>query len=216
MPSRTTGHAAGEKQRGSRRLSPAALPPRRPEARERDLAGEPIAVICRERSCAQSWLYQWLYKWKNRSQVTESDGVEERSRRPQTSPTKTPEALEAEIVRRGETLSPHGSGAVSADGMREHLRQHGGDWGPSWRTISRSLKRQAQEVNARSFPSSVSDCLSSQTWEQVNRDGPSLNRHGRKDLGAARSGCPPKPPDDSGRGDAALRECRRKNMQKGA
>jgi transposase-like protein len=131
------------------RLSPAALQPRRQEAMERYLAGEPIEVICREMSCSKSW----LYKWKNRYQVTESDWVEERSRRPQTSPTKTPEALEAEIVRLGQPLSPHGSGSVSADVIREHLRQHGGDWGPSRRTISRILKRQAKEVNARSFPS---------------------------------------------------------------
>jgi transposase-like protein len=131
------------------RLSPAALQPRRQEAMERYRAGEPIEVICREMSCSKSW----LYKWKNRYQVTESDWVEERSRRPQTSPTKTPEALEAEIVRLGQTLSPHGSGSVSADVIREHLRPHGGDWVPSRRTIYRILKRQAKEVHARSFPS---------------------------------------------------------------
>jgi transposase-like protein len=149
MTSRTNGNSEGENQRGSMRLSPAALQPRRQEAMERYLAGEPIEVICREMSCSKSW----LYKWKNRYQVTESDWVEERSRRPQTSPTKTPEALEAEIVRLGQPLSPHGSGSVSADVIREHLRQHGGDWVPSRRTISRILKRQAKEVNARSFPS---------------------------------------------------------------
>jgi transposase-like protein len=97
MTSRTNGNSEGENQRGSMRLSPAALQPRRQEAMERYLAGEPIEVICREMSCSKSW----LYKWKNRYQVTESDWVEKRSRRPQTSPTKTPEALEAEIVRLG-------------------------------------------------------------------------------------------------------------------
>src|SRR4029453_1347366 len=34
----------------------------------------------------------------------------------------------AEMCRLGQTLSPHGSGSVSADVIREHLRQHGGDW----------------------------------------------------------------------------------------
>ena len=130
-------------------MGPSVLERRRREALERYLAGDPIAVICQEMGCAKSW----LYKWKNRYQATESDWVEERSRRPQTSPTKTPEALEAEIVRLGQTLSPHGSGSVSADVIREHLRQHGGDWVPSRRTIYRILKRQAKEVNARSFPS---------------------------------------------------------------
>jgi hypothetical protein len=108
-------------------------------------------VICREMGCCKSW----LEKWQNRYQVTEPDWVEERSRRPQTSPTKTPEALEVESIRLGQTLSPDGSGSLSADGIRDHLRQHGGDSIPSRRTIYRILKRQAKEVNARSFPSSV-------------------------------------------------------------
>ena len=151
MTSRTNHNSEGENQKGRMRLSLAALPQRRQEAMERYRAGEPIEVICREMGCSKSG----LYKWKNRYQVTEPDWVEERSRRPQTSPTKTPEALEAEIVRLGQTLSPDGSGSVSADVIRDHLRQHGGDRVPSRRTIYRILKRQAQEVNARSFPSSV-------------------------------------------------------------
>ena len=151
MTSRTNRHCAGENQKGQTRPSPSALQRRRQEAIERYRAGEPIEGICREMGCSKSW----LYKWKNRYQVTEPDWVEERSRRPPTSPTKTPEALEAEIVRLGQTLSPDGSGSVSADVIRDHLRQHGGDRVPSRRTIYRILKRQAKEVNARSFPSSV-------------------------------------------------------------
>jgi hypothetical protein len=80
---------------------------------------------------------------------------EERSRRPPSTPTQTPDARAAAIVRRRQTLSSGGLGPVSADGMREHLRQHGGDALPSRRTISRMLKRQAKEVTAHSFPSSV-------------------------------------------------------------
>jgi transposase-like protein len=151
MTSRTNRHCTEENQKGKTRPSPSALQRRRQEAIERYLAGEPIEVICREMGCSKSW----LYKWKNRYQVTEPDWVEERSRRPQTSPTKTPEALEAEIVRLGQTLSPDGSGSVSADVIRDHLRHPGGDSIPSRRTIYRILKRQAKEVNARSFPSSV-------------------------------------------------------------
>jgi transposase len=132
-------------------MVPSVLERRRREAIERYLAGDPIAVICQEMGCAKSW----LYTWKKRYQVTESDWVEERSRRPQTSPTKTPEALEAEIVRLRQTLSPSGSGPVSADVIRDHLRQRGDGSMPSRRTIYRMLKRQAKEVNAHSFPSSV-------------------------------------------------------------
>jgi len=36
----------------------------------------------------------WLYKWKKRYEGTEPEWVEERSRRPQSTPTKTPDALE--------------------------------------------------------------------------------------------------------------------------
>jgi hypothetical protein len=96
-----------------------------------------------------------LYKWKTRYQVTEPDWVQERSRRPQITPTKTPETLEAEIVRLRQTLSQSGSGPVSADVIRDHLRQRGDGSIPSRRTIYRILKRQAKEVNAHSFPSSV-------------------------------------------------------------
>lgn len=149
MTSRTNRHSAGEKAEGATRPAPSALQQRRHEALERYLAGEPIAVICREMGCAKSW----LYKWKKRYQVTEPAWVQERSRRPATTPTKTPEALEAAIVRLRQTLAPDRSGTVSADVIRDHLRQHGATSIPSRRTIYRILNRQAQEVNARSCPS---------------------------------------------------------------
>ncbi len=108
-----------------------------------------MEVMCRERGCAKSW----LYKRKNRYEGTEPEWVEERSRRPQSTPTKTPDALEAEIVQLRQTLSSGGLGPVSADGIREPLRQHGGDLIPSRRTIYRILKCQAKEVTAHDFPS---------------------------------------------------------------
>jgi hypothetical protein len=58
-----------------------------------------------------------------------------------STPTKTLDALAAAIVRLRQTLSSDGLGPVSADGMREHLRQHRGDAIPSRRTIYRILKR---------------------------------------------------------------------------
>jgi hypothetical protein len=149
MTSRTNCHSEGENAKGKTRCSPCALQRRRQEALERDLAGEPIEVICREMGCSK----RWLYKGKNRYEGTEPEWVEERSRRPQSTPTKTPDALEAAIVQRRQTLSSGGVGPVSADGIREHLRQYGGDAIPSRRTIYRMLKRQAKEGTAHDFPS---------------------------------------------------------------
>ena len=128
---------------------PAALKRRRQEALERSLGGDPIAVICREMGCAKSW----VYKWKHRYQVSEPDWLQEHSRRPETTATKTPEALEAQIAQLRHTLSPHGLGTVSADVIQDHLRQHGAKSIPSRRTIYRILKRQAQEGNSHAFPS---------------------------------------------------------------
>jgi len=131
------------------RLSPAALQQRREEALQRYLAGDPIEMICRETGCSKSW----LYKWKKRHQCTEPDWVLEHSRRPESTPTKTPDALKAEILRLHQTLSPDGSGPVSADVIRGFLCQHGREPIPSRRTIYRILTRQAKEVNTHSFAS---------------------------------------------------------------
>ena len=134
---------------GETRTSPAALQRRRQEVLERYLAGDPIEVICREMGCAKSW----LYTWKHRYQVTEPDWFQEHSRRPETTPTKTPDALEAEIVRLRHTLAPDGAGTVSAGVIRDHLRQRSVESLPSRRTIYRILNRQAKEVNSHSVPS---------------------------------------------------------------
>jgi hypothetical protein len=149
MTSRTNRHSGGQNQMGETRTSPAALQRRRQEVLERYLAGDPIAVICREMGCAKSW----LYTWKHRYQFTEPDWFQEHSRRPETTPTKTPDALEAEIVRLRHTLAPDGSGTVSAGVIRDHLRQRSVESLPSRRTIYRILNRQAKEVNSHSVPS---------------------------------------------------------------
>src|SRR5215471_5837508 len=103
--------------------------------------------MCQEMGCSKRW---WS-KWKHRYEGTEPEWVEERSRRPQSTPTQTPAALAAAIVRLRQTWSSGGLGPVRADGMREHLRHHSGDAIPSRRTIYRMLKRQAKEVTAHSF-----------------------------------------------------------------
>jgi Helix-turn-helix domain len=106
MTSRTKRHSEGENPKGKTPCSPCALQRRRQEALERYVAGEPIAVMCRERGCSKSR----LYTWKNRYEGTEPEWVEERSRRPQSSPTKTPDALAAEIVWLRQPLSSGGLG----------------------------------------------------------------------------------------------------------
>src|SRR6476661_8324969 len=121
MTSRTNRHLVGQNHMEETRTSPEALQRRRQEALERYLAGDPIEVICREMGCSKSW----LYKWKKRHQFTEPDWVQEHSRRPQSMPTKTPDRLEADIIRLHQTLSPDGLGPVNPDVMRDHLRQHG-------------------------------------------------------------------------------------------
>jgi Homeodomain-like domain len=149
MTSRTNRSSAGENQKGQTRRSPAAQQQRRQEALKRYLAGDPIEMIRREMSCSKSW----LYKWKKRHHFTEPAWLQEHSRRPERTPTKTPDGLEADIIGLRESLSPDGSGPVSAEVIRDYLRQHGRESIPSRRTIYRILKRQAKEVNAEPFSS---------------------------------------------------------------
>jgi len=142
MTSRTNRHTEGRNQGGTGEAASSNLEHRRQLAVARYLDGDPIAVICREMSCAKSW----LYKWKKRYQATEPDWMQERSRRPESSPTKTPEALEAEIIRLSQTLSPDGAVTVSACVIRDHLRHDATASIPSLRTIYRILNRQTKEV----------------------------------------------------------------------
>jgi transposase-like protein len=149
MTSRTNRHSEEKNQGETTQTLPSALEQRRQDAVARYLAGDPIAVICREMGCSKSW----LYKWKHRYQATEPDWFQEHARRPETTPTKTSDALEAEIVRLRHALSPQKSATVSAGVIQGHLRQHGAQSIPSRRTIYRILNRQAKGVNSRAFTS---------------------------------------------------------------
>ena len=126
-----------------------ALHLRRQDAIERDLAGEPIETICREMGCAKSW----LYKWKKRYQATEPTWAQEHSRRPETTPTKTPEDIESVIIQLRQTLAPDGADTVSARVIQRHLSHHSRASLPSLRTISRILKRQPRKGASQSVPS---------------------------------------------------------------
>ena len=147
MTSRTNRESEGPNHREKTPTSPSALEQRRQDAIERYLAGDPIEAICRELGCSKSW----LYKWKHRYDATGSDWFREYVRRPETTPTKTSDALEAEILRLRYALSPQGSATVSARVIRNHLSQHQVGSIPSLRTIYRILNRHAKEVTSNSF-----------------------------------------------------------------
>ena len=146
MTSRTNRHAEGRNQGGTGAAASSDLEHRRQLAVARYLDGDPIEVICQEMGCAKSW----LYKWKKRYRAAQSTWSQERSRRPKTTPSKTPEAIAAALIALRQTLSPDGSATVSARVIREHLRQHTTAAIPSLRTISRILNRQSKEVASSS------------------------------------------------------------------
>jgi transposase len=137
MTSRTNHHSESPEQVGTTPLLLSALHLRRQGAIERYLAGDPIEAICREMGCAKSW----LYKWKKRYEASKPTWLQERSRRPRSTPTQTPEALERAIVLLRDSLSRGESRRVSTQVIREHLRRHHVASLPSRRTIYRILKR---------------------------------------------------------------------------
>jgi hypothetical protein len=137
MTSRTNHHSESPEQVGTTPLLLSALHLRRQGAIERYLAGDPIEAICREMGCSKSW----LYKWKKRYEASKPTWLQERSRRPRSTPTQTPEALERAIVLLRDSLSRGESRRVSAQVIREHLRRHHVESLPSRRTIYRILKR---------------------------------------------------------------------------
>jgi transposase-like protein len=141
MTSRTNRHSGGQNPGGTGEVAPLDFEKRRQLAVKRYLDGDPIEVICQEMGCSKSW----LYKWKNRYQAAEPTWSQERSRRPKTTPARTPEAIEAAISDLRRTLAPEGSEPASARGIRAPLCQHPSASLPSLRTISRLLNRQSQE-----------------------------------------------------------------------
>ncbi len=141
MTSRTNRHSEGRNSGSKDDIAPLDLEKRRQLAVQRYLDGDPIEIICQEMGCSKSW----LYKWKNRYQATDSTWSQERSRRPATTPAKTPEALKAEITRLRQALSPDDSKPVSARVIRDHLRHHPSARLPSLRTIYRILHGQPTE-----------------------------------------------------------------------
>ena len=149
MTSRTKRRLEGQHRDGTADGTPSTLEQRRQLAVQRYLDGDRIETICHEMGCAKSW----LYKWKNRYRATEPTWAQERSRRPETAPTKTPEDIESAIIQLRQTLAPDGADTVSARVIQRHLSHHSRASLPSLRTIYRILNRQPRKGASQSVPS---------------------------------------------------------------
>ena len=114
---------------------------RRQRAIDSSLAGDPREDICRELACSKSW----LYKWRDRYLATDPSWSAERSRRPSTTPTKTPPRIAQVVVALRRTLAQHGKDCGAA-AIQQALAQQGIAPVPAQRTIYRILHRYAQEV----------------------------------------------------------------------
>ena len=117
--------------------------PRRQRAIDRYLAGDPIEDICQELACSKSW----LYTWRDRYLATDPSWSAELSRRPRTTPTKTPQRIAQVVVALRQTLAQHGKGYGAAS-IQQALAQQGIEPVPSQRTIDRMLYRYDKEVTS--------------------------------------------------------------------
>jgi putative transposase len=107
---------------------------RRQWAIDRDLAGDPIEDICRDWACSKSW----LDKWRDRSLATDRSWSAALSRRPRTTPTKTPQRIAQVVVALRQTLAQHGKDCGAA-AIQQALAQQGIEPVPSQRTLYRML-----------------------------------------------------------------------------
>jgi transposase InsO family protein len=95
-----------------------------------------VAAFCREHRMSR----QTFYKWKRRFEAEGRDGLEERSRRPLSSPGQTSMAMEEDVVRLRKELADFGTDAGPWS-IRQRLLAADGDVPPSEATIWRILKR---------------------------------------------------------------------------
>ncbi len=113
---------------------------RRHQALDKYLADDKVEDICRQLACSKSW----LYKWRNRYDATNATWAQERSTRPKSHPTQTPEHAEQAVVALHLTLRHNGTGGAAA--IRQALTQQGIEPVPSRRTIYRIVRRHDKEV----------------------------------------------------------------------
>jgi transposase InsO family protein len=99
------------------------------------IEGRPVAEVAAEHGVSRSWLYELLARYRDHG----DDGLRPRSRRPHHSPTRTPAAVEDEILRWRKRLTDQGLDAGSAT-IHAHLSRTGGPV-PSEATIWRILAR---------------------------------------------------------------------------
>ena len=95
-----------------------------------------VAGLCRSLGISR----QTFYKWRARYEADGLDGLEERSRRPRSSPTRTAASVEDHIVAIRKELDDLGVDAGPAT-IRWHLRSQGVARPPSEATIWRILVR---------------------------------------------------------------------------
>jgi hypothetical protein len=102
-----------------------------------DQGRESVTEVCARVGISR----QTYYKYRRRFAVEGLDGLRERSRRPDSSPTTTSRAMADRIVSVRALLENEGwdNGAVS---IRNRLLRDGVDGVPSWRTIHRILVRE--------------------------------------------------------------------------
>ena len=114
---------------------------RRHQAIDHYLADDKVEDICRHLACSKSW----LYKWRDRYLATDPSWSAAQSRRPRTTPTKTPQRIAQVVVALRQTLAQHGKDCGAA-AIQQALAQQGIEPVPSQRTIYRLLHRYAKEV----------------------------------------------------------------------
>src|SRR6266446_9094993 len=103
---------------------------RRLQAIDHSRAADKVEDICRQLACSKSW----LYKWRNRYDAHNPAWAKERSKRPRSHPTHTPQHIEQAVVSLHLMLHHNGTnGGVVA--IMQALARQGGEPVPSRRTI---------------------------------------------------------------------------------
>jgi len=114
---------------------------RRHQAINPYLAEDKVEDICRQLACSKSW----LYKWRGRYDAQNPAWAQERSKRPKSHPTHTPERVEQAVVSLHLTLLHNGTGG-GATAIMQALTLQGIEPMPSRRTMYRILDRHHKEV----------------------------------------------------------------------
>lgn len=102
-----------------------------------DQGQESVTEVCERLQISR----QTFYKYRRRFADEGIEGLQQRSRRPDSSPTSTPQAVVEEIRRLRALLDAEGwdNGALS---IHNRLLRDGSEHPPSWRTIHRVLVRE--------------------------------------------------------------------------